>query len=99
MRLHFPAASEAFFGTRTTTCSSIAPIRGLNASVGPLMSLDLRPPAVLSVGVTGHRALISDPGSIEQSILTVLNTLCHALRHAAEKDAAFFSPASAKIRF
>src|SRR3979409_1190380 len=63
------------------------------------MSLDLKPPAVLSVGVTGHRELISDQGSIEQSILTVLNSLSQALHHAAQKDAAFFSPASAKIRF
>jgi hypothetical protein len=63
------------------------------------MSLNLRPPAVLSVAVTGHRALISDLGSIEQSILTVLNTLYQALHHAAQKDAAFFSPAKPKIRF
>jgi hypothetical protein len=63
------------------------------------MNLDLRPPAVLSVGVTGHRELISDPGSIEQSIAAVLNALGQALHHAAKKDAAFFSPASAKIRF
>jgi hypothetical protein len=63
------------------------------------MSLDLRPPAVLSVGVTGHRELISDPGSIERSILTVLNALCQALHHAVQKDAAFFSRAKPKIRF
>lgn len=63
------------------------------------MSLDLRPPAVLSVGVTGHRELISDPGSIEQSIVAVLNALSQALHHAARKDAAFFSPAKPKIRF
>jgi hypothetical protein len=63
------------------------------------MSLDLKLPAVLSVGVTGHRELISDPDSIEQSILTVLNTLCHAVHNAAEEDAAFFSPAKPKIRF
>lgn len=59
----------------------------------------MRPPAVLSVGVTGHRELISDPGSIEQSILTVLNPLRHAVHNAAEKHAAFFSPAKPKIRF
>jgi hypothetical protein len=63
------------------------------------MSLDLRPPAVLSVGVTGHRELISDQGSIEQSILAILNGLSQALHHAAQKDAAFFSPATPKIRF
>jgi hypothetical protein len=63
------------------------------------MNLDLRLPAVLSVGVTGHRELISDPGSIEQSILTVLNALRHAVYNAAEQDAAFFSPAPPKIRF
>jgi hypothetical protein len=63
------------------------------------MKLDLRQPAVLSVGVTGHREPISDRDSIEQSIVTVLNTLCHAVRNAAEKDAAFFSPAKPKVRF
>jgi hypothetical protein len=51
------------------------------------------------VGVTGHRELISDPGSIEQSLVTVLNALSQALHHAAKKDAAFFSPAKPKLRF
>jgi hypothetical protein len=64
-----------------------------------LNSPDLRPPAVLSVGVTGHRELSSDPGSIEQSILNLLNALRHAVHAAAEADAAFFSPAKPKIRF
>jgi hypothetical protein len=95
----FLTLSDHFLDSTATPCSSVALIGVLNASAGPLMSVDLRLPAVLSVGVTGHRELISDLDSIEQSILTVLNTLRHAVHSAAEEDAAFFSPAKPKIRF
>jgi hypothetical protein len=72
----------------------------LNASDDiPIMRVDLRPPAVLSVGVTGHRELISNPGSIEKSIVAILTSLHAALLRAAQEDAPFFSAAKPTIRF
>jgi hypothetical protein len=66
------------------------------------VATDLRPPAILSVGMTGHRDLASVPETqqaIEDSIAGILASLTSALRGASEIDKAFFSPDESKLLF
>ena len=63
-------------------------------------SIDLRPRAMLSVGITGHRDLQADPNT--SPIVTTLNTLfanlSRALRDAARHELSFFSNAEPVLR-
>ncbi len=66
------------------------------------MATDLRPPAILSVGMTGHRKIASVPGrlqTIEDDIAKILTSLAAALRDASDTDKAFFSADESKLRF
>ena len=67
----------------------------------PPMLSDLRPPAVLSVGVTGHRSIGDDKKqleAIEDSLTTILKSLQGELMAASKIEAAFFSSAVPKLR-
>ena len=63
-------------------------------------SIDLRPRAMLSVGITGHRDLQADPNT--SPIVTTLNTLfanlSQVLRDAARHELSFFSNAEPVLR-
>ena len=63
-------------------------------------SIDLRPRAMLFVGITGHRDLQADPNT--SPIVTTLNTLfanlSRALRDAARHELSFFSNAEPVLR-
>ena len=63
------------------------------------MTVDLRPPAILSVGVTGHRNIGPNSVSIEEAIATILTSLREALFSVVRADPTIFSEEKPKIRF
>src|SRR5262245_25447576 len=63
-------------------------------------SIELRPRAILSIGVTGHRDLQADPNTspIVATLNTLFASLSRALRDAAQHELSFFSNAEPVLR-